>query len=749
MLTIRYTIKYSMSHSLLNRVCNGFFSWLPLGRSTVFEFVVVGFDAKFGTKFIRGVESDDLRARRSMLDPRIETKAESSSLYEPLIPSEKSPKMSVAEREASLVKQKDYLAGRIYASNAPRIMLETITARTALIIIALTYFFFFIGFGLDFYTTYRGFHGSNKIIAAGNCDDVDHTITSEMTYWGCTNETTWISTVTDLTNVLSVKLNVQHDNITELVKTMNNTYTISYDVKLWACYSQYGCGRSFQLNNDYTNDPNVWQQVLILDNQHLDVNVARDNVDNSDGKGFNFLLIPNTFQNQESIPTNGLVRSYFVKIGYTDDPYGLFTNMDYSNDIVYYFNVVSRPKNKALNVLTIVLMIITLSVLVWYCYILYNSEKILSEQKWVIAYFILLILFQNPDYSVIVFFKDTPTVQAAYASYVIGYFAQSGLFILWLLFADSIKRKTTRKTFFYTPKIFIGLVIFTTGIVILTFQFPGLDPTTNRSAVQAVSNWSGGLKNDFVAFTILYIVLVWTWTVMWFIQLFITGRKLNKLPYMSTRYIQLSYRFFFLQATLVTVYYIFQYAAVVYYISSGTSDTNGSSDPYNPTSLTDNINTIFRQQTQLFGKVLFLTVYACIIAFFFLPANVGDSTGVITSLAATYVITESEHTALVRTRQANIKKVKANLLNKVTRLNEIVNAKADVFCVDIAINLRNIAFQAYYDPPNLKTASGYEGGMDLDKIGFFLVDVHYNKDHEVFCFIAREKKTDRIVVAFR
>eukprot|EP01034_Spumella_vulgaris_P022016 gene22017-28109_t len=70
-----------------------------------------------------------------------------------------------------------------------------------------------------------------------------------------------------------------------------------------------------------------------------------------------------------------------------------------------------------------------------------------------------------------------------------------------------------------------------------------------------------------------WLIVVLLWTVLWFTRLIITARRLNKLPYMSTRYIQLSYRFFSLQATLVTVYYVCQYLAVVYFISSGHSSS--------------------------------------------------------------------------------------------------------------------------------------------------------------------------------
>jgi hypothetical protein len=59
-------------------------------------------------------------------------------------------------------------------------------------------------------------------------------------------------------------------------------------------------------------------------------------------------------------------------------------------------------------------------------------------------------------------------------------------------------------------------------------------------------------------------------TIWWFVNLFMTGQKLKKLPYMSTRYIQLSYRFFSLQATLVTLYYLFQYVVVIVFITQVT-----------------------------------------------------------------------------------------------------------------------------------------------------------------------------------
>ena len=212
---------------------------------------------------------------------------------------------------------------------------------------------------------------------------------------------------------------------------------------------------------------------------------------------------------------------------------------------------------------------------------------------------------------------------------------------------------------------------------------------------------------------------------------------------MSTRYIQLSYRFFSLQATLVTLYYVFQYVIVIVFITQGVTTS------YDSTTLTDNINILFRQQTQLFGKTLFLTVYALIIAFLFLPSALMDyNKGIMASLSATYVITENEHRILVKTRRIMLNSMKRNILNQMSLIKQLTGARTDVFCIDTALNLRNVAFQAYYDPSGLTTASAY-GEMNLDPFGYELIDLTYNPDHEVFCFISKEKATGRLIVAFR
>lgn len=519
-----------------------------------------------------------------------------------------------------------YTTGRVYANNQPKIFLETITARTATLVIAITYIFFIIGFTIDFYATYNSFHSSNYDLKSSSC--INSNITHSDQY-GCSSLSTWNGTLTHLENIISVKLNVRNDNVTDI---RNKNITLEYDdfkieftLYLWACYNKKGCGTSFKNDYGYTNDPNIWQKVLATTKESVTLNFEKDFSRNSkkdDSYSVSIELIPSTFQNQESIPSNGLIKSYFLDIEYLMDNYDLFSNQgdDQQNSITYTFDIVNRDAQVAINVITIILLVMTLIILGIYIYILTRQKKVLSEQLWVVAYFFLLILFQNPVYCVIVFFKSPPSINAAYGSYVLGYIAQSGLFILWLLFADSVHRKTSTKSYFYIPKILIGLIIFIFGILILTFQFPGVevkhDSITSHNAVEAVDDWSDTIKERFIVITIIYLLLIWIWTIWWFIRLWITGSKLTKLPYMSTRYIQLSYRYFTLQATLVTLYYVFQYVIVIFFITQGVKTSS-----YNETTITDNINILFRQQTQLFGKILFLTSYAFVLAFLFLPAN--------------------------------------------------------------------------------------------------------------------------------
>ena len=183
----------------------------------------------------------------------------------------------------------------------------------------------------------------------------------------------------------------------------------------------------------------------------------------------------------------------------------------------------------------------------------------------------------------------------------------------------------------------------------------------------------------------------------------------------------------------MALFYVFQYFTVIYLILKNSPLTQ------NLTSITDNINTLFRLQTQLIGKQLFLTVYALLLAFLFLPAGLMEGKAV-TALESTYVINEDEIADVVRARKKAISSLKA--------LSQLTHAKVDVFCIDLALSLLDVSWEAYHDPKGLQTESSY-GPMDLEKYGYSLVDFTYNEEHDTVCIIARHVAQNRLVVGFR
>ena len=217
-------------------------------------------------------------------------------------------------------------------------------------------------------------------------------------------------------------------------------------------------------------------------------------------------------------------------------------------------------------------------------------------------------------------------------------------------------------------------------------------------------------------------------------------RQLQKLPYMSTRYLQLWFRFFSFQSILSSLYLIAQYGAVIYFIFHNSSPSANSSIE----KVADNINTLFRQQTLAFGKVLFISVNSFVLAFFLLPAGYFDKSEFtsVTNLATTYVVSESEIGPIYKARKRAIRKLKL--------MNELFmdNPKAHVFCIDLAVELLELSWEAYNDVPGYPTISGY-GFIEFDRVNYKLVNHAYDEQHDTVCYIVRHKVLPRVVICFR
>jgi len=685
-------------------------------------------------------------------------------LEEPLL--RKMPTLSInidtaAENEASHHGDSGVLGGlgvgvpikdkRVYAVNKPRIFLETLSGRTASMILILTYFFFIACELIDIQDVQQSFKENSSVVMYSYSCSVSPPIPTPVSSplpgtlgYGCLQDnSTWIGTIKGVQNVISIQLSLRRDNITasEASSFPTDGISVPYSLNVWACYEPGGCGSEFApaLTDD---SKNLWHQVLTLSSSSNSLLVQLDKT-NTGVQHVSYPLFSSTFQNQESIPTNGLVKSYYIAVSYSENAYNslLFTDA-MTSAITYSFDIVTRPASQAFPIATIILMFFTFLVMVFYIAIVQKeqSHQWLPEQQWLVVYFVALLIYQNPVYCTLAFLSYVPA-GAAYASYFLDALGQAIFLVVWLFFADSVQYKESSLGAFFGPKVSFGLVFFATSLVTLTFQFPDLTSVssvgTNRSPTQAVYNWPTQTKITFSSFSLVYLLLFLGWAMWWLIRLFFTSRHLNRLPYMSTRYLQLSFRFFALQAILVTVYYVTQYALVIYNIS------NSQPAKQSLTSLSDNINTLFRQQTQLFGKVLFLTVYAMFLAFMFLPSSYMENKLAL-ALAATYVITEDELHGVRKQRRAAI-----GNLNKMLNVNNLViKAKTEVFCIELATHMLNVSFEAYYDPPDLVTTCG-SGPIDLERHGFVLLKSMFDPVNETFAMIVRHTASKKVVVAFR
>lgn len=455
----------------------------------------------------------------------------------------------------------------------------------------------------------NGFTDGNKLLSSASCESQGIDVGSTSYNYGCTlqrpnNDSDaidmiWVGHVHNFDNIISVALQAKYRNISELI--LNGTSVdddealddikIKYDVQLYACYKDNNCGNV----NDYKSH---WKEVLNEKKREVVVGDVYQDGDNS----ATVQILPNTFQNQETLPDNGRVKSYAVYVTYhPGDPY--FTT---ESSMEYKFANINRKSYLAARVLLQFCVAATLGMTVFYVWALkqrYTSiMHALPEQRWLLFYLAALLLFQNPIYCIITW-QRTPSSDWVYAAYVIDAASQSSLFTLWLIYADGLRRQFGYWTF-YIPKLFIGVLLFLTQIVVLTLQFPTVTKTLHRSPVEAVTEWSYNTKVSFIVFSLSFLTLLCVWTLWWFYTIWHTGKALSKLPYMSTRYLQLWFRFFSLQATLVTLYYVFQYFVTIYYIFHYTPDVENTTTE----NVVDNINVSFFYR----GVCATRSVYKCL-----------------------------------------------------------------------------------------------------------------------------------------
>ena len=462
-----------------------------------------------------------------------------------------------------------------------------------------------------------GFGDGNRYLSSSSCISQNISIGLTEDDYGCTIETNtsylWVGHVTQFTNVIAVALQGKIKNIssyssliingTEITDDFLYGTNIKYDVELYTCYQNRGCGlpstpipittSSSSSSLSTSQSDSIWKLVLKEEKKKFNLGEVYNQIEPNSNVAI-IQLISNIFQNQPALPDNGIVQSYLVYLTYQKEDLVDYIPFIDSTNYFYKFSNVQRNSNLIIKSLLPIFIFSTLLIICFYLKMLYRKYKsirdTLPEQRWILYFMIAIVLFQNPIYCVAVWQKQ-PSAGVVYAVYVCDALSQAAFFSIWLTFADGLNRQFSYYTFYF-PKVLFGIIFFSVNLVIITLMLPSVTSTITRSPVEAVVMWNYGTKITFVVFSIAFFALLWIWALWWFISLYRTAKELIKLPYTTTRYLQLWFRFFTIQATLLTLYYVCQYGIAMNYISDNAPTTNSATAE----DVSDNINVIFSCQ---------------------------------------------------------------------------------------------------------------------------------------------------------
>eukprot|EP00605_Chrysophyceae_sp_TOSAG23-4_P002292 GSChrysophyteH1.ASY1.ANO1.2538.1 assembled CDS len=228
------------------------------------------------------------------------------------------------------------------------------------------------------------------------------------------------------------------------------------------------------------------------------------------------------------------------------------------------------------------------------------------------------------------------------------------------------------------------------------------------------------------------------WAFYWAYHLISTYKRLNILPYLTTRYHQLLFRFFFIQATLLGIYYVAQYGTSLYLVS------HAHFYGYTSDGLADSINTLFRQQNMLFGRTVFITVYAFILGYLLLPTAVVE--GEFSSILSAYAVDEEEKQEILTMRKDYIEKIKGKLV----KLVNLADTADCVFCFSKALSLLEVSNAAYGDS-TLESKEENHSFIKkmLDELGYTFIECVENEDYDSQVIAARNNTTQELVFSFR
>ena len=637
-----------------------------------------------------------------------------------------------------------------YISSKPKITLEHITPTLASWIILLTYVVFIVCFIFDMRAAYDtvNVNDTTKTLHGVICTDGKLPMNSCKNRFSCTSlsddgtEATWFGHVGKIENIIAFRVALSAKNVTKDDIPNSN---IAYNLKMKGLTEDDTCKLGF----DDFSGRNVLQYDSSV-NLHDYVKDAKLSVD----------LIDFTGQNEESIPSRSIIDSYSFRINYsTKNATDLDSFVPTLLGLDYKFVNLTRPLDTmTADVVNLIVMIFTLGFFVSYVSrlwrVLPDWRTWLPEQIFTISFFASLVFYQNPVYCVLNLYDDNQERPvAAFVGYTFDALGLSGLFCTWLFFADAFSAHFEQPLRFYGPKVLLCAILLTFNMILISLYFPALLGDEDRSALEAVLDWPKEEKVNFIVCAIALLVGACLWVATFTGYLMYSFFNLQRINYMQSRSLQLFFRFFLLEGWMITCYYVANYVVVfALFFGGGKNNESASQTEWNVEDTAESINILLKETLHLNGRVIFLTVYAIILAFLVSPVQDPtdtDKEGKALSVAfINYTISEEDVDNILNAK----KSVLANLEDMVgvgKLLEGMVKIQPQLFCLETSERAAIAANLVYCDPKNVETESGL-GKFPSDDIDTFeVLDFKYDPENECCCLILRDPRLKAIFVSFR
>jgi Lipase (class 3)/Wntless-like, transmembrane domain len=240
---------------------------------------------------------------------------------------------------------------------------------------------------------------------------------------------------------------------------------------------------------------------------------------------------------------------------YKDTDLLTFGNVNY---VVQYHNINFRIAEMCLH------GVFTVASIVLFVYLLYRIRETtglyesIREQKWILMLMLTLILYQNPFFIPLQLQQIRALWLLSASSEML---AVGMIMLLWLLLVSGMRFKPSAKLVdwagFYSIPVII-FIIFEGCVQSLVFLSGTIvwGGATNNLSPKALSDSHDPV---FVASFIIIVIaacVMLVWLATFARSIYLTNKHLRRMPYIATRFRQLSFRFFLIQSSMVIIYFI-------------------------------------------------------------------------------------------------------------------------------------------------------------------------------------------------